>query len=38
LRELLCFVRAMGLDQSTIDSIRRFDFSRTAQLAFVHSM
>jgi hypothetical protein len=38
LRELLYFVRAMGLDQSTIDSIRRFDFSRTAHLAFVHSM
>jgi hypothetical protein len=38
LRELLYFVRAMGLDQPTIDSIRRFDFSHTAHLAFVHSM
>jgi len=36
--ELLYFVKAMGLDQGTIDSMRRFDFSRTAHLAFVHSM
>jgi hypothetical protein len=36
--ELLYFVHSMGLDKSVIDSIRRFDFSRTAHLAFVHSM
>jgi hypothetical protein len=28
----------MGLDETLIDSLRRFDFSRTSHLAFVHSM
>ena len=36
--ELLAFLHAMGLDKAQIDSMRRFDFSRTAHLAFVHSM
>jgi hypothetical protein len=36
--ELLHFLRAMGLDKPQIESMRRFDFSRTAHLAFVHSM
>lgn len=36
--ELLAFLHAMGLDKAQIDSMRRFDFSRTAHLAFVHSI
>jgi hypothetical protein len=28
----------MGLDGKLIDSLRKFDFSRTSRLAFVHSM
>ncbi|KAH7321545.1 tyrosyl-DNA phosphodiesterase [Rhexocercosporidium sp. MPI-PUGE-AT-0058] len=36
--ELLFFADAMGLDQETLSSIRKFDFSRTSQLAFVHSI
>ena len=36
--ELLYFLKAMNLDDSVLESIRRFDFSRTQSLAFVHSM
>ncbi|RDW70203.1 hypothetical protein BP5796_08600 [Coleophoma crateriformis] len=36
-RELLYFLTTLGLDQGTINSIKRFDFSRTADIAFVHS-
>jgi hypothetical protein len=36
--ELVHFLKAMGLDQAIIDSLRKFDFSRTAHLAFVHTM
>ncbi|KAH6684447.1 tyrosyl-DNA phosphodiesterase-domain-containing protein [Halenospora varia] len=36
--ELIYFLNAMGLDQQTIDSLRKFDFSRTARLGFVHSI
>ena len=36
--ELFYFLNAMGLEQSIIGSLRKFDFSRTAHLAFVHSM
>lgn len=37
-KELIHFLTAMTLDQKVIDSLRKFDFSRTANLAFVHSM
>jgi hypothetical protein len=37
-KELLRFVRAMGLDSKVADSMRRFDFSRTSHLRLVHSM
>jgi hypothetical protein len=36
--ELLHFVSAMELPQKIVDSLRKFDFSRTKHLAFVHSM
>ncbi|TVY49909.1 Tyrosyl-DNA phosphodiesterase [Lachnellula occidentalis] len=36
--ELIHFLTALGLDQKVIDSMRKFDFSRTANLAFVHSI
>ncbi len=37
-KELFHFVAAMGLDQRMIESMRKFDYSRTSHLAFVHSM
>jgi hypothetical protein len=37
-RELLRFLRAMEMEESVIDSILSFDFSRTSHLAFIHSM
>lgn len=37
-KELFHFAQAMGLDEKLINSLRRFDFSRTSHLAFVHSM
>ena len=37
-KELIHFLTAMGLDQKVVDSMSKFDFSRTANLAFVHSM
>ncbi|RDL35212.1 uncharacterized protein BP5553_07143 [Venustampulla echinocandica] len=36
--ELIYFLEKMGLGQATINSIKKFDFSRTAHLAFVHSI
>ncbi|TVY39670.1 Tyrosyl-DNA phosphodiesterase [Lachnellula subtilissima] len=36
--ELIHFLTALGLDQKIIDSMRKFDFSRTANLGFVHSI
>ncbi|TVY28988.1 Tyrosyl-DNA phosphodiesterase [Lachnellula hyalina] len=36
--ELIYFLTALGLDQKIIDSMRKFDFSRTAHLGFVHSI
>ncbi|KAJ5033514.1 uncharacterized protein L3040_008629 [Drepanopeziza brunnea f. sp. 'multigermtubi'] len=36
--ELVYFVEQMGLDQKTATSLQNFDFSRTAHLAFVHSI
>jgi hypothetical protein len=37
-KELLYFIQAMGLDPKVVASMNKFDFSRTAQLGFVHSM
>lgn len=37
-RELLHFLRAMGLDSVIVESLRKFDFSNTDHLALVHSM
>lgn len=37
-RELRHFLMAMELEQVVVDSILNFDFSRTAHLAFIHSM
>ncbi|KAH8821585.1 tyrosyl-DNA phosphodiesterase domain protein [Xylogone sp. PMI_703] len=37
-RELLYFLTAMGIDQATVDSIKKFDFTNTSHLAFVHSI
>lgn len=37
-QELFHFAQAMGLDEKLITSLRKFDFSRTSHLAFVHSM
>ncbi|KUJ11780.1 phospholipase D/nuclease [Mollisia scopiformis] len=36
--ELSYFLTALGLDQKIVDSLRKFDFSRTAEIAFVHSI
>lgn len=37
-KELVHFLEAMGLQQEIIDSVYKFDFSKTKGLAFVHSM
>ncbi|KAL8907861.1 MAG: hypothetical protein Q9171_005686 [Xanthocarpia ochracea] len=37
-KELVYFLQAMGLEQSIIDSMHRFDFSTTKDLAFVHTI
>ncbi|KAH8600886.1 tyrosyl-DNA phosphodiesterase-domain-containing protein [Bisporella sp. PMI_857] len=37
-KELLYFLQAMGLEKRVVDSILKFDFSRTSNLAFVHSI
>ncbi|KAL8897666.1 MAG: hypothetical protein Q9207_007096 [Kuettlingeria erythrocarpa] len=37
-KDLMYFLRAMGLDQSIIDSLHHFDFSATLDLAFVHTI
>ncbi len=37
-RELVYFIEAMGLPQKIVDSIYKFDFSRTKEFAFVHSI
>lgn len=36
--ELIHFLKAMGLDQSIIDSMYNFDFIETKDLAFVHNI
>lgn len=37
-QDLVYFLEAMGLDQKVIESIHKFDFSRTQNLAFVHTI
>ncbi|MCJ1463339.1 hypothetical protein MMC07_001946 [Pseudocyphellaria aurata] len=37
-QDLIYFLEAMGLDQKVIESIHKFDFSRTQNLAFVHTI
>ncbi|KAL8815732.1 MAG: hypothetical protein Q9223_005160 [Gallowayella weberi] len=37
-KDLIYFLQAIGLEQTIIDSIRRFDFSATKDLAFVHTI
>lgn len=37
-RDLIYFLEAMGLQQKVIDSIYRFDFSKTQNIAFVHTI
>ncbi|KAG6991123.1 hypothetical protein G7Y79_00057g091050 [Physcia stellaris] len=37
-RELIYFLKAMGLDPTIIQSIYKFDFSATSDLAFVHTI
>ncbi|KAK0116055.1 hypothetical protein ONS95_013089 [Cadophora gregata] len=36
--ELLFFLHAIDLDQGIINSLKKFDFTRTSQMAFVHSI
>jgi hypothetical protein len=37
-RELIHFLKAMGLDSTIVESLRKFDFSNTNHLGLVHSM
>jgi hypothetical protein len=37
-RELCYFLKAMGLDESVIRKTQTFDFSKTSEVAFVHSI
>lgn len=37
-KELLYFLKALGMDQTTMNSILKFDFTQTKDLAFVHSI
>ena len=37
-RELINFAKAMGLEQSIIDSMYNFDFTATSDFAFVHNI
>ncbi|KAI4241762.1 MAG: hypothetical protein LQ352_007386, partial [Teloschistes flavicans] len=37
-KDLIYFLRAQGLEKPIIDSLSRFDFSTTADLAFVHTI
>ena len=36
--EMICFLEALGLERSIIDSIYHFDFTATKDLAFVHNI
>ena len=37
-KDLICFLNAMGLEKSIVNSLHHFDFSATEDLAFVHSI
>ncbi len=37
-RELVYFIEAMGIPPNIVDSIYKFDFARTEDFAFVHSI
>lgn len=37
-KELLHYLKALGLEESVTRSVRKFDFSRTSHLAFIHTM
>lgn len=37
-QDLVYFLEAMGLDQNVVESVYKFDFSRTQKLAFVHTI
>lgn len=36
--ELRYFLTALGIDQKIVDSLGKFDFSKTASIGFVHTM
>lgn len=36
--ELAYFLAALGLEQKIVDSLKKYDFSRTTNIAFVHTM
>lgn len=37
-KELVYFLQAMGLDDAVVQSVHKFDFSRTKDMAFVHTI
>ena len=37
-RELCYFLKAMGMEEGVMENVMNFDFSRTKQLAFIHSI
>ena len=37
-KDLIYFLQAMGLEESVIQSVQKFDFSKTNDLAFVHTI
>lgn len=37
-KELLYFLKALGMDNPTMNSLLKFDFTQTQDLAFVHSI
>jgi len=37
-KDLMYFMTAMGLERPVVESIKKFDFTRTKKYAFVHSM
>jgi hypothetical protein len=37
-KELVYFLRAMGLDEKVVKGVLNFDFRETGELAFVHTM
>jgi hypothetical protein len=37
-QELIRFLSAMGLDDNLVGSLQKYDFSRTKNYGFIHSM